>query len=493
MDSKNEPKTESLYPPVVSVLGHVDHGKTTLLDTIRKSSVAARESGGITQKVGASQIEILHENKKRKITFIDTPGHEAFANMRSQGVNASDIALLIIASDDGIKPQTKESIQKIKEANIPYIVVFTKIDLENANIERVKQEVLREGILLEGLGGDVPFIGVSAKSGEKINDLLELIILIYDLLAIKKSETDEFLGVVIDSKLDKRRGNTATIVVKKGKLSVGDKVFTKVKEVGKIKALLDTNLEGVNAANPGDAVEILGITEILTAGTPIFRTKMDIVPEIVNVPLANQLPSDVAMFFAEAEKDFVPIVLKTDSSAEIEAVKNSLPKDIKVAYEGIGEIGVADVLLAKDFHALIIGFNVQVSKDAKILADTDKIFYKTYKIIYELINELADVASALKLEGMENIIGKASIVASFEGTQGTILGLKVLEGRIALRDKIKIMRGEKELGRAEITSVKKGKQDIKVADKNTECGVMIHPSVDFAPGDMLLSHSTKKQ
>src|SRR3990167_11455069 len=193
-DQKSNIQT-SIFPPVVSVLGHVDHGKTSLLDKIRETQVASREHGGITQKIGASEVEITHEGKKRQITFIDTPGHEAFANMRSQGVNAADIALLIIAADDGIKPQTQESIEKILEAKIPYIVVFTKIDLEAANIERVKQECLREGVLLEGLGGNIAYIGVSAKTGEKVQDLLDLIILVYDLSGVKKDKNTDFTGV----------------------------------------------------------------------------------------------------------------------------------------------------------------------------------------------------------------------------------------------------------------------------------------------------------
>ena len=492
MENKNEVNQEKNYPPVVSVLGHVDHGKTTLLDTIRKSSEAKREIGGITQKVGASQIEINHEGKTRKITFIDTPGHEAFANMRSQGVSAADIALLIVAADDGVKPQTKESIQKIKEANIPYVVVFTKIDLETANIERAKQDVMKEGILLEGLGGEVPYIGISAKTGEKVQDLLDLIVLIYDLSAIKKDENQEFLGVVIDSKLDKRRGNVADVVVKQGKISIGDKVFIEGKEVGKLRAIVDSNGKNISTALPGDAVEILGITQILLAGTLIFTKEVSL-PQVINAPVAVAPIHDLARFFSEEKKDVVPIVLKTQTSAEIEAVKNSLPSDVEIVYEGQGEIGVSDVLLAKDFHALVIGFNVLISKEAKALAENEKVFHKIYTIIYELLDELSDLAKVLKLEGLENIIGRASIIEKFQGTQGEIIGVRVLEGRLALKDKIKIMRQEKELGRAEIVSIKKGKQDAKVADKNNECGIMISPFIDFIPGDVLLSYSAVKR
>src|SRR3989304_773164 len=274
MDKKNKNQTlqsdsgqANEFAPVVSVLGHVDHGKTSLLDKIRETQIAAKEHGGITQKIGASQIEIKHEGKLRKITFIDTPGHEAFSNMRSQGVNTADIALLIIAADDGIKPQTRESIEKIKEAATPYIVVFTKIDIETANIERVKQEIIKEGILLEGLGGDVPYIGVSAKTGEKIQDLLDLIILVYDLSGVKKDKNADFTGVVVDAKQDMRRGVVATVVIKSGTLKIADKIFSHGYDMGKVKAIIDTFGKNTREAAPGDAVEVLGLSNIVPSGT----------------------------------------------------------------------------------------------------------------------------------------------------------------------------------------------------------------------------------
>ena len=228
--------TDNKYAPVVSVLGHVDHGKTTLLDALRKSTIASREHGGITQSIGTSEVETLHEGKNRKITFIDTPGHAAFENMRSQGVSAADIVLLIVAADDGIMPQTRESIAKILEAKIPFIVVFTKIDMPGAQIEKVKQQILGEGILLEGLGGEVPFIGVSAKTGEHIQDLLDLILLAYDLSGIKKDENRDFMGVVIDAEADKRRGIVATVIVKEGHIDVGKPLYVHGKVVGKVRA-----------------------------------------------------------------------------------------------------------------------------------------------------------------------------------------------------------------------------------------------------------------
>lgn len=495
-------KEESLkvYPPVVSVLGHVDHGKTTLLDKIRETAVAKKELGGITQKIGASQIEIEHEGVKRKITFIDTPGHEAFSNMRSQGVNAADIALLIVAADDGIKPQTKESIEKIKEANIPYIVVFTKTDLDTANIDKVKQQVLSQGVLLEGLGGDVPYIGVSAVTGEKVKDLLDLILLVYDLSSIKKDDTGDFMGVIIDSKLDKRRGSLASVVVKQGKLSVGKTIFAHGFQKGKIRALIDTFGKNTDSAIPGDAVEVLGLSEVLPSGTVLFdkevepeiRKETQIAPASAReAGRAKQVPSDILEFLKDEEPDIIPIILKSETSAEMEALKNSLPPKVRIIYEGQGDIAISDILLAKDFGALVIAFNVDITHEAKQLAQNEKVFYKSYGIIYKLLEELADLIAALIRQEEAKVLGEGQILTSFLGSSGPILGIKVNLGRLARGDKIKILRGQKEMGTAEITSVRHGKADVKQAEKGTECGVVLRPQIDFAPGDAIIAYSKK--
>lgn len=474
--------------PVVSVLGHVDHGKTSLLDKIRKTGIVEREHGGITQKIGASQVEVTHEGKVRKITFIDTPGHEAFSNMRSQGVDAADLCLLVVAADDGIKPQTKESIEKIKEAKLPFIVVFTKIDLESANVERVKQEIIKDGILLEGLGGNIPFIGVSAKTGEKIQDLLGLIILAYDLAGIKKNKSADFEGVVIDAKQDKRRGVIATVVVKAGTLKITDKIFVHGKEAGKIKAIIDTSGKNIKEAIPGDAVEILGLSEVLPPGT-VLRDKPIELQIQAQIKPAVPVSLDITQFLKTRDRDFVLIILKTESSAEIEAIKNSLPSKIKVVYEGQGDIAVSDVLLAKDLSALIIGFNVTIRSDAKLFAENEGVFNKSYRIIYELLDELSQLITAVNTKEQEKELGRGTILDSFLGTSGPILGTKVVAGRLAVGDKIRIMRSEKNMGSAEIISIRKGKEDTKLVNKNDECGIMIHPEVDFAKGDAIIAYS----
>lgn len=480
--------TSNIFPPVVSVLGHVDHGKTSLLDAIRKTNIAAKERGGITQKIGTSEIVIEHEGKPRTITFIDTPGHEAFFTMRSQGVNASDIALLVVAADDGIKPQTKESIQKIKEAGVPFIVVVTKIDLETAQIEKVKQMIMGEGILLEGLGGDTPYIGVSSKTGENVKELLDLILLVYDLSHIEKLKEVPFMGVVIDSKLDKRRGAVSTIICKQGKLTVSKKLYKDDKDLGRVRNLFDSNFKSIKEIGPGQGAEVLGLSDVLSTGSVILDS-----PKTPEVKKEQELkpPTNFNLkdFFAQ-EEEGLSIILKTETSGEIDAIKSSLPPEIKIKAEGQGEINVKDVLNAKDVKALLIGFSVGIAKDAKALADSEKVFYKEYSIIYELLDELNAALKGIGVEEEEvKIRGKAEIIASFPTEVGKILGVKVLEGRLALNDPIILTRNENELGRAKITLLKRGKAEVKEVAKGLECGVTIFPFVDFEVGDVLLSHS----
>lgn len=485
----NKTSKHSLYPPVVSVLGHVDHGKTSLLDKIRQTGIADREIGGITQKIGASQIEITHESVKRTITFIDTPGHEAFANMRSQGVNAADIVLLVVASDDGIKPQTKESIQKIHEAKIPYIVVFTKSDLEGAQVQKVKQQLLAEQVLLEGLGGEVPYIEVSSKTGHNIQELLDLILLVYDMSSPQKDEKTSLLSVVIDAKLDKRRGVVATVVLKQGILSTGDKLYIPGKEVGKVRALADANGKMVKKVMPGDASEILGMTEALPTGSVIYNQPVDIHPQVQHASLAVHQPMDLKTLFGQKDQKNLAIILKTETSGEMEAIKEALPETVTVIFEGQGDVAFADIMMAKETGAFVIGFNVKISKDAQQLADNEKVFHRTYTIIYELLEEVSDALLAIEEEGQEKILGTASVLARFQGTTGDIIGLRVLEGRLRVQDTIRIMRGQKVVGESVIQTIKRVKDDVKEATKNMECGATLSPSIDFAPGDMLLSYS----
>ena len=479
--------TTNKYPPVVSVLGHVDHGKTTLLDAIRKSNIATREAGGITQAIGASKIEIVSDNKKRFITFIDTPGHEAFSNMRSHGVSAADIVLLVVAADDGVKPQTKESIEKIITSGLPFIVVITKTDASGAAIEKVKQQLAKEGVLLEGMGGNIPFIGVSAKTGDRISELLDLILVVYDLSGVEKGGEEDFLGVVIEAKLDKRRGILGSLVVKKGTISVGDKIFTERKEAGKVRALVDAFGKQTKQAVPGDAIEILGLTEVFPAGS-IVNTK-ETTSVASSSALATHTTADLMKILQNKQNEKVPVIVKTQTSGEFEAVLQSLPEDVEVVYEGRGEISVSDILMARDFDAIVVGFNVNIEKQAKVLAESNKTFYRTYNIIYNLLDELKDAVALLHERAQRKVLGKAQILATFEGNEGQILGVRVQEGRLSVGDTIIITRGAEETPESKIISLKQGKKDVKEVGRGNECGIMIDPQVDFTIGDMVISCS----
>lgn len=482
----------NIYPPVVSVLGHVDHGKTTLLDRIRKTSIALSETGGITQGVGASQVEVIHEGRKRIITFIDTPGHEVFANMRKQGVSASDIVLLVVAADDGVMPQTKESIGKILEAKLPFIVVCTKIDLEGAHIEKVKQQLLKEHVMLEGYGGDVPFILVSSKTGQGVQELLDIILLVYDLSHIKKDEKEEFFGVIIESKVDKKRGVLVSIIVKNGTLAVSDTVFVGNREVGKVRALSSASSKTLVCALPGSAVEIFGLKTSLPTGTVVYTSAKESsvrIQEDVAMSPSERMPHDISAFLSNEKKnDTLKIILKTEGIGELEAITQSLPENVKVMYQGQGHISVSDVMMAKDFGAIIVGFRVGIAHEAKGLAESEHILYRIYHIIYELLDELQDVVVHQKMEAQEVVLGRGQITARFEAKDTQILGVKIVEGRLALSDKVRILRGEKEIGKAKITSLRRGKVDVKEMGKGSECGVVISPQIDFSINDMLLSY-----
>lgn len=489
--NKESYNTRTVHPPVVSVLGHVDHGKTTLLDAIRKTNKADREAGGITQSIGASSIKITHDRAEREITFIDTPGHEAFSNMRSHGANAADIVLLVIASDDGIKPQTKESIDLILKSGLDFIVVFTKSDAPGANLEKVKGEVARIGILLEGMGGNVPFISVSAKTNSNIKELLDLILIVYDIKEIQKDEAVPFLGVVIESQLDKRRGPASSVIVKKGTLKRATKLFLGDKEVGSVRALFDTNQKIAAEAFPGDAVEILGINEVLPAGSILYDLPEKIIQgEKKSTSLVDLSHHDLLKRIQMQSTDKLPLILKTRTSGEYEAVVGSLPDDVEIIFEGRGDINASDIMMAKDFNAIVVGFNVNIEKQAESIAIAQNIFYRTYTIIYKMLEEIEDAAQMLLEKAMRKIAGKGKIIASFEGTTGTIIGLKIEEGRVQVGDFIQKEEVEENIGK--VISIKQNKADVKQVGKDKECGIMADTKIDFTIGDMLIFLSSKK-
>lgn len=479
----NISNSASNFPPVVTVLGHVDHGKTTLLDAIRKTNIAAREHGGITQSIGASYIEITHEGTKRGITFIDTPGHAAFAQMRSRGARVADISLLIVSSTDGVMLQTKESIQLLKSASTPIIVVFTKTDLPDINIEKVKQQVIREGVLLEGLGGDVPYIQVSAKTGKNVKELLDLILLVYDLTIAQKnknvSKDGVFEGIIIESKLDSKSGPLASLVINNGTIRVREELVCEG-IMARIRALIDPLGKQKKEATVGEAVEILGFEKVPPVGA-IAAKKDEAISKKESLAKINSSELPVK----EAQ---LSIILCADTQGSLEAIVNSLPKEINIVTQKTGEITSSDVLLAKSTGSFIIGFRARVNNSVISMAKTEKILLKNYPIIYELLDEIKDVLEGKQLAAEEQILGEAKILARFPYEKTEVLGIKVVDGRVAKGDRARLIRGEETLGESHVASVRQGKNVVSKVEKGQEAGVILSPFIDFTIGDVLLFH-----
>lgn len=487
MDSK---QTISSYPPVVAVLGHVDHGKTTLLDAVRQTSIAERETGGITQKIGASSVEIIHEGEKRRITFIDTPGHEAFAKMRSRGAQAADVGLLIISAVDGVKPQTKESIGVLKEAKIPYIVVLTKSDLDTANPDRVKQDLLKEDIMLEDFGGSIPSILVSAKTKTNIKELLDLILLVFDLQKPQNyagtiNTTKPLEAIVIESRLDLRAGPRATVVVKNGTLRVRDEIYVQQSQF-KVRTLLSDTGVSVQEANVGDAVEVLGFESVPEVGS-VLASK----PEEKKATSENsaKLKKELQYVSKNDEKVTVTIVLAADTQGSLEAIIAALPEGISIIAQKTGEPTEADILLAKSTGAVVISFSSKIRPQVAKLASTEHVVIRNYTIIYELLEELTDVLEGKKLAQEEEIFGVAEVKGKFPFEKTFAYGVNVADGRVAKGDRIRVMRGDDAVGETSITSLRIAKTQTSKVEKGHEAGIVLSGSLDIQLGDVLLSHN----
>ncbi|MEK7140989.1 MAG: translation initiation factor IF-2 [Patescibacteria group bacterium] len=484
-------------PPIVAVLGHVDHGKTTLLDTIRKSNVAGGEHGGITQHIGAYQIEVRSPKSEvlSFITFIDTPGHEAFAKMRGRGATAADIAILVEAADDSVKPQTIESIGQIKNAGIPMIVAINKVDLPTANIERVKSDLAKNGVQVEGFGGDVPFLPVSAKQGTGIHELLDLILLIADMKELTGDPGAPMAAVVVETRLDKGKGMVATVIVNQGTLAVGTTLYDPLGQIAKVRAMGDEHGTPVTRALPAQPVEVLGFTKLPEVGSILTGTTQKaeekiIVPEATApsvLPLVAELPDFLKPIDREADR-IINIILKVDTAGSLEAILASLPKKVIVVQMGVGDITEADVLAAKSTKAILIGFGVAMKSGVVKLADTEKVVYRTYRIIYELLDELKEVVAGLKeVLREERDLGIGSIIAEFPFDGDRIAGTRVSSGRLARGDRIKIMRGDEEVARAKIKTLRHGKDDLTKVDTGHECGVLFDQKLDFTIGDAIIA------
>jgi len=483
----------SVRPPVVTVMGHVDHGKTTLLDVIRKTNVTAREAGAITQHIGAYQA-LLDE---RKITFLDTPGHEAFTVMRARGAQATDIVILVVAADDGVMPQTVEAINHAKAAKVPIVVAINKIDKPDANPERVKQQLADLGLVIEEWGGDTVCVPISAKQGQGISDLLENIFLVADILELKADPDSAAEGVIIEAKLDKTKGPLATLLVQKGTLRRGD-VVVAGNAWGKIKAMFDDKGKQVHKAEPSTPVEVLGLNEVAKAGDlfTVFSDEHEArsTVEKQKYPRPRLILSLSALSsqISDGQIKELNIVLKTDVDGSIEPIKTSVERvgtektKARVIHAASGSITESDVLLASASKGIIIGFNTPTSPGATQLADVEAVGIHHYNVIYKLIEDVdRTLKGMLEPTYTEMLSGRAEVRAVFpRGKVGKIAGVYVMEGKVWRDAQVKILRQNKVIGESRVSSLKRFKEDVAEVSAGLECGLGIEGNVDFQIGDV---------
>ncbi|OGC50523.1 translation initiation factor IF-2 [candidate division WWE3 bacterium RIFCSPHIGHO2_01_FULL_40_23] len=461
-----------IRPPVVAVMGHVDHGKTSLLDYIRKSKVAEGEHGGITQKIGAYQVIY----KDRKITFIDTPGHEAFAKMRGRGGKVSDIVILVVSGDDGVMPQTKEAISHAKAANSQIIVAINKMDLPQANPDKVKQQLAENEVLVEGFGGDVICVPVSAKTGLGVDKLLDSILALSEILELKADPKGDLEGVIIESKLDAKKGPLFTAIIKNGTLKVGDEIYT-YKTSGKVRSLFDFTGTQVKDATPSDPIEVLGFPIVPPAGEVFVSVKnkdlLDVKKE--TVPEEEKVLDSTKV---------INLILKADAHGSLEALEGSLKKletpeaRLKFLHKATGDISESDVLLAHSSKGLIFGFNTKVPSKVLELADSMKVTVRAYTIIYKLLDEVESLLKEVLFKEEVKVKGRAEVLKVFPLESGDIVaGCKVLGGALRQGAKISIFResAEEPIFTAKIKHLRRGKEEVNVVGKDVECGVLLNP------------------
>lgn len=500
LDFEDDEEDLKLRPPIITVMGHVDHGKTSLLDAIRDTHTADQEAGGITQHIGASVIE----KDGRRMTFIDTPGHEAFTEMRSRGAQVTDIAILVVAADDGIMPQTEEAINHAKAAGVPIIVAINKIDKNNANPDRVKQELTEHGLVPEEWGGDTICVEVSALKKIGIKELLEMILLVADIQEIKANPDRSAVGVIIDAKLDKGRGPVSTVLIKKGTLHKGDFVLVGV-AYGKIRTMVNHKGDRITEAGPSYPVEITGLSDVPEAGEILYSVedekhakdlaaiKQERVKEDANKRKGKVSLEDLFDQIKDGEVKDLNIVIKADVRGSIEAVKQSLEKlsieevKVNVIHSGVGGINENDVMLASASNAIIIGFNVRPTNQAIELSKSEEVEIKTYRIIYNAIEDIeAAVKGMLEPKFEEVMLGRAVVRDIFKvPNAGTVAGIYVQQGKITRNSQIRLLRNNVVVHEGEISSLKRYKDDVKEVNNGYEGGLSIHNYNDVKKGDIL--------
>lgn len=504
-DSLNEENTDDMpedlmtRPPVVTIMGHVDHGKTSLLDAIRSTRVTEQEAGGITQHIGAYQIDV----RDRKITFLDTPGHEAFTSMRARGAQVTDIAILVVAADDGIMPQTVEAINHAKSAGVPIIIAINKIDKANANIERVKQELTEYELVPEEWGGSTVIAPVSALTHEGIENLLDMILLVADLGELKANPNRTAKGTIIEARLDKGRGPVATVLIQNGTLRIADTIIAGT-AYGRVRAMADENGQPVMEAVPSQPVEVIGFSEVPQAGDLFNAVQQSLSRQVAeerrDKQKADKLKNtakvsldDLFSRISEGSIKDLNIIVKADVQGSAEAVTQSLSKlsngevQVKVVHQGVGAIQKTDVLLASAANAIIIGFNVRPDKNARETAEKENVDIRLYRIIY---NAIEDIEAALK--GMlkpvfeEAITGHAQVRQLFKVSSiGTIAGCYVTDGKIVRHTKVRLLRDNVVVFEGELSSLKRVKDDVKEMASGFECGMTLAGFNDIKEGDVI--------
>ncbi len=493
-------KEENLKPrpPIVAIMGHVDHGKTTLLDTIRKAKVAEGESGGITQHIGAYQVK----KNGKYITFLDTPGHEAFSEMRARGANVTDIIILVVAADDGVRPQTLEVINRAKFTNTPMIVAINKVDKPDANVIRVKQELAGQGVLTEEWGGKTIAVEISAKQNQGIDTLLEMISLTAEMENFRANPSGRTVGTIIESKVTPGKGVTASVIVQNGTLKTGD-IFAAGSAFGRIRSLEDETGRKLKEALPSTPVQISGLSEIPQAGDILQTTEtLDQAKQIaITVQRKNQSHkiSSKQGIVGDYKNKTLNLLLKTDVAGSLEAIKQSIAKlkndEVKIGIisEAVGEINESDVLLASNSRAIIIGFRTKVNSKALNLAKQKKVVIDSYDVIYELIEDITSAVIKMftpELEKLSN--GKSKVLAIFRTEKGEmIVGGRVEEGEIKKKSQVAIWRGEVELGRGEILELQQSKVAAKNINAGEEFGIKLKTPVKIEVGDVLESFEEK--
>lgn len=506
VEKEIDTKNMSKRPPIITVMGHVDHGKTSLLDFIRQTNVTQKEAGGITQHIGAYKVKI----KDEIITFIDTPGHEAFTQMRARGAKVTDIVVLVVAADDGIMPQTVEAINHCKSASVPIIVAVNKIDKPEANVDKVKQELTEHGVIAEDWGGDTVFVNVSAKTGEGIDELLEMIILTADIQELKANKNSNPRGTVIESKLDKGKGPLATFLVQDGTLKIGDSVIVG-NTYGKIRAMYDENETPMKEAGPSIPVVVLGLDEVPDAGDKFEYVKDEKIARQISNERKQQVKdgqnngSKVSLETVYNQiKDGtikeLSLIIKSDVQGSSEALKQSLEKlssdsiKVKVIHSAVGAINESDIIFASTSSAIIIGFNVRPDNNALLLAEKENVDIRTYRLIYEALDDIKSAMIGLLDPDIKEVyLGRVEIRRLFKiSNVGTVAGCYVLDGKLTRNCNIRILRQGVVVFESKLSSLKRGKDDVKEVAKGYECGLTVENFNDIKEEDIIEGYEMKE-